>query len=295
MSIIPDPQLWSVDPDHLRALRRRHAEQAFAASEFDRALAEAEELLSSTPDDAEALWITARAALHVGDACMSEAALRHLLAIPEARRPATEAQLLSHLALAVFLQADFDEASDIARQALRADDTSAMAWLHLALSEERLGHSAGARAAYLHAQQLAPNSIPPNGEDPPRASWDRLLNAAMMHLSEDERGVLAPLEVAWEWFPAADLLRSVEPPISPFIEVLVSGDSPPEPSDSPEVDEGDALLQLLPKARTLTLFRGNLLRGAPSTSELVDRLVLSLRSEIAAWLGVPVEDLADPA
>ena len=291
MSIIPDPQLWAVDPDHLRKLRRRHAEQAFAGSEFDRALAEAEELLSSTPDDAEALWITARAALHIGDACMSESALRQLLNFPESNRPASEAVLLSHLSLAVFLQADFTSASNLAQQAIRLDDSSAMAWLHLALAVERLGQPANARVAYMQASKRAPNGVPPDGDDPPQAVWDHVLAAAIMHLSDDEQAVLSPLAVSWEWFPPAELLRSVQPPISPFIEAIVSGSRPPAAAPQPGEDD---LLQLVPSAQKLTLYRGNLLRGAPETAELVDRLVLSLRSEIAAWIGVPVEDLMEP-
>ncbi len=295
MSLIPDPQLWTVDPDHLRSLRRRHAEQAFAASQFDRALAEAEELLSATPDDAEAIWITARAALHVGDACMAEASLRQLLTLPEDRQPASPVQLLSHLSLAVFLQADFASASELARRAIQYDDQSPMAWIHLALGEERLGHSAGAKAALIHAASLSPSGVPQSGEDLPLSTWSRILSAAMLHLSEDEQAILAPLEVDWEWFPEPELLRSVAPPISPFVEVLISGggaDANEEASASEH--ETDPLLQLLPKARGLALFRGNLLRGTPSTSELVDRLTISLRSELAAWLGVAFEELAEP-
>jgi hypothetical protein len=123
-----------------------------------------------------------------------------------------------------------------------------------------------------------------------------------MHLSEDEQAVLAPLAVTWSWFPPAELLRSVEPPISPFIEAMVSGSRPPatahqsaEPAEPAESAESiDDLLQLVPRAQDLTLFRGNLLRGAPSTTDLIDRLALSLRSEIASWIGVPVEDLIEP-
>jgi len=295
VSIIPDPQLWAVDPDHLRALRRRHAEQAFAASQYDRALAEAEELLTATPDDAEAIWVTARAALHVGDACMAEAAIRQLLTLPEARQPASPVQLLSHLSLAVFLQADFATASELARRAIQYDDQSPMAWLHLALGEERLGHSAGAKAALIHAATLSPTGVPRSGDDLPPPTWARILSAAMMHLSEDEQAILTPLEVAWEWFPEAELLRSVSPPISPFIEVLISGEAEAEAEDADDTeDEPDPLLQLLPKARRVALYRGNLLRGTPSTSDLVDRLALSLRSELAAWLGIAFEDLAEP-
>ncbi len=65
---------WTVDPDTLANLRLDRAIRALEQEDPDRALVEAEELLETMPDHADALAIVGRAALEIGDATLAAAA-----------------------------------------------------------------------------------------------------------------------------------------------------------------------------------------------------------------------------
>lgn len=292
---IPSPTPWLVDAELVRGMRRDHAETALQSGAFDRAIAESEELLSDSPHDPHALWISARAALSLGDACMAEAALLQLLELPEDNRPATVAELHTELSFARFLQADFSASRATAATALALDRTLPSAWIFLGISEERLGRPEEAATAFARAESLQAGAAPKRPPSPPLGTWERLLATAKQHLSTDESTLLDGLEVDWAELPDPSVLRSVEPPISPFVEVLVSGEEADGPdSDDSLLEQLDAALkQAVPTPSTLTIYRSNLLRGQPSTAELVDRLASSLRQEIAAWLGIPASELSE--
>lgn len=317
-SNIPDPTPWLVDPDTMRAMRRAHAEQALLDADFARSLVESEELLAESPSDAHALWITARASLALGDACMAEAALDQLLDHPADDRPATVAQVQAELAFARFLQADFAAARATAATALALDRELPAAWVYLGLAEDRLGRPTEALQAFERAEALSPGSAPREAPSPSPGTWPRVLAAAMDRLSPDEAGMLDGLQVTWADLPDATLLTSVAPPISPFVEALISGNDPtPAEAALPEADgDGDgvapadvqaladdspleqldaALRQAIPTPTSLAVYTRNLLRGEPTTADLVERLAVALRAEIAAWLGVSPDDLTPPA
>ena len=285
----PSPAPWLVDPELLRQMRRAQAEEAFQAGKFDRALVEADELLADSPRDPGALWVLARAALAIGDACTAEVALDQLLDLDEAARPAPVGQIQTEMAFAQFLQADYAAARSAAASALTMDRSLPAAWVCLGLAEERLGRTPEMVAAFDRAEALHPGSVPKRLPSPPPETWTRLLQTATQHLSEDESQLIHGLTVTWAPWPTPELLTSVEPPISPFIEVLIAGDDAP-PTDP--VDQLDAALkQVVPSPTSISIYTENLLRGQPSTADLVDRLVRAIRAELAAWLGIPPEEL----
>ena len=278
-----------MDPTLLREMRRSQAEDAFVAGDFDRSIVEADELLYEDPDNPGALWILARSALAVGNAFTARAALDHLLDLDESMRPVPTSHIQTELAFAHFLSADFEVARATASSALTMDRDLAAAWVCLGLAEERLGHADLSEEAFRRAEALQPNAAPKRLPSPSAETWQRLLQTAVQHLSEDEGSLIRGLAVEWETWPQAEILRSATPPLSPFIDVLISGDGS-EPANP--VDQLDAALQqLVPSPSTLTVFTANLLRGQPSTADLVDRLVASIRAELASWLGIPASDL----
>jgi tetratricopeptide (TPR) repeat protein len=291
---IPSPVPWLVDADLVSAMRREHAEAALLSGSFDRALAEAEELLYDSPRDPSALWISARAALSLGDAYTAESALNQLLSLEEEDRPISVAELHAELSFARFLQADFGEARAAATTALALNRGLASAWVFLGLAEERLGRLEETEAAYARAESLEPGTAPRRATPPAPATWERLLEAAKQHLSTDEAQMLNGLEVSWHTMPDVAVLRSVEPAISPFIDLLISGKKSLEPaSDDSILEQLDAALkQAVPTPSLLTIYTANLRRGQPSTADIVDRLATALRREIAAWLGIPVQELS---
>jgi tetratricopeptide (TPR) repeat protein len=271
-------------------MRRAQAEEAFQGGDFDRALVEADELLAASPQDPGALWVLARAALAIGDACTAEVALDQILDLEEAVRPAPVGQIQTEMAFARFLQADFAAARTAAASALTLDRDLAAAWVCLGLAEERLGRISEMTDAFNRAEELHPGSVPKRLPSPSPETWERMLQTAKQHLSEDESQLISGLMVTWDQWPARDLLTSVAPPISPFIEVLIAGD---DTTRTDPVDQLDAALQeAIPSPTSISIYTANLLRGQPSTADLVDRLVRSIRSELAAWLGIPPEDLA---
>lgn len=280
-SLIPEMGQWSIDPEHLRRLRLKHAEEMLAKGDFDRSLVEVEELLTNKPDDGGALWVSARAALGIGDACMAEAALLALVE-QEGASVAPLAQVWSALSSARFLQADFAGARDAARTATEHDPHFAQAWVELGLAAERLFDHETAEQAATTAERLAPGLAPRRGDPLSEAAWNGILQAASAQLDDPARVFVAQLEVIWEWFPNAELLRSVLPPVSPLVDALISADPAPAMPEQPTEDLTLPLEELV--ARRLIVYRGNLLRGRPSTTDVVDRLAAAIHAEVHAWL-----------
>ena len=292
---IPSPIPWLVDSDLVLSMRREHAEAALQAGDFDKALSESEELLVDWPHDARALWISARASLSLGNACTAEAALFQMLALPETTRPVPPDALHTEMSFARFLQADFEAARREARFALELNPTRATAWVFLGIAEERLGCADAAAAAFQHAEQLQPGTAPVRPPMLPIEVWSRLLGAAKQELDPDEAAVLDSLTVEWQSVPEPDLLRSVEPPISPFVDLLISGDdAADDAADESVLAQLDAALkQAVPSPTMLTLYCHNLLRGGPDEGELIERMSVALRLELAAWLGISPGELSE--
>ena len=280
-SLIPEMGQWSIDPDHLRRLRLKHAEETLAKGDFDRSLVEVEELLTNKPDDAGALWVSARAALGIGDACMAEAALL-LLVEQDSLSVAPLAHVWTSLASARFLQADFEGALAAARTATEHDPSYAPAWVECSLAAERLDDSDTALQAAAAAERLSPGTAPRRGDPLSDTAWTNILQAASAQLDDPARAFVAQLEVIWEWFPNAELLRSVLPPVSPMVDALISADPAPALPEQPTEDLALPHEELV--ARRLLVYRGNLLRGRPSTTEVVDRLAAAMHAEVHAWL-----------
>ena len=286
---IPTPTPWLVDPALVRDMRRGQAEAAFQEGKFDRSLVEADELLQADPEDPTGLWVFARSALAMGDACAAQVALEQLLDLASSALPVPVGHIQTELAFAYFLQGEFDAARAAASAALTLDRSLAAAWVCVGLVEERLGRVESMTEAFERAESIRPGSAPKRIPPPPPETWERLWLTAMQHLSEDEAQLIAGLDITWGDWPAPTVLKSVRPPISPFIELLITGD---ESSNTDPLDSLDAALQqLVPSPTQITVFTANLSRGQPSTAEIVDRIVRATRSELAAWLGVPAEEL----
>ncbi len=285
----PAPVPWLVDQTLVRDLRRGKAEQAFLAGEFHRGLVESDELLYENPEDPGGLWVFARSALALGDACTAQTALEQLLDLAEHDIGVPMGHIQTEMAFAHFLQADFEAARAAASAALTLDRALAAAWVCLGMVEERLGRAEAMSEAFERAEDLRPGSTPKRMPSPAHEKWQRLLQAASQYLSKDEAELVSGLTITWEEWPRPAMLTSVLPPISPFIELLITGD---DAERSDPVDMLDAALQkVVPSPTGMTIFTANLMRGQPSTADLVDRLARAIRSELAAWLGVTVEDL----
>lgn len=287
---IPSPTPWLVDPNLVRDMRRSQAEAAFQQGQFDRSIVEADELLQADPEDPTGLWVFARSALAMGDACAAQVVLEQLLDLTDSTLPVPVAHIQTELAFAHFLQAEFDAARAAASAALTLDRSLAAAWVCVGLVEERLGRVERMNEAFERAERIQPGSAPKRIPSPTPETWNRLWLTAMQHLSDDEAQLIAGLEITWADWPTPTLLKSVRPPISPFIELLITGD---ESSSEDPLDSLDAALQqLVPSPTQITVFTANLSRGQPSTAEIVDRIARAIRSELAAWLGIPAEELA---
>jgi len=266
--------VWGVDPAAIAALRLSRVRQAYEAEDLWTAVLEAEEILDEKPDDVEALELLGDAELDLGHG--REAALVFTrLHESDERNPS----YLSGLAIARFLQVDFEGALEAARAALERSPDDAEAHAYAGLSLERLGRREEAAAALATATRLDPEGFPP----PPsirRVPWVRILRSALDRLPEEVRDFYRRVPVVWHHFPDPAVLTSVEPPISPFALALYEG-TPPA-GDEPRVDP-----------RSVRAFRGNLLRFARDLPRLERDLSLALASEAADWLGLDLPPLED--
>ena len=270
-----DPRArWNVDGDVMASLRLGAASDALVAGEPDRALAEAELLLSRTPNDMHALLVVGRAAVRTGDGLMARGALE---AVVEAQPELGEAWAL--LALARVLTADPEAGVEAALRATQILPDDALAWHHLAVAYERDHRAALAEDAAAQAERLSPQVFAR-----PRAwtedEWRRALTAARGLLPEPVLAWYERVPLVWGSFPATALLQTSMPPLSPFIDAHL--ELPPAPPSAGAQDPHAAAV--LPRA--VVLYRANLSRPACALDGLARRIALALVRQADAWLHI---------
>lgn len=253
---------WEVEPSLLADLRLGAATQALEEGQPDLALVEAEQLLRRHPDDLLALGLVGRAAISVGDGDMAAAALARVVGEDEA---GSEAWALYSLALTLGFR--FDEGRGAAEHAIALDPTLAVAWLHLALAQERLGERLGARRAYARAATLAPGVLsgPRSWSE---AAWALSLREARDRLSLSARVFYQRVPVCWRALPSLDELPGRPSGLSPFAGAFAV-------SPAPERDEMPA---------HVLLFRQNLARGAAERGQLTERIRVALQAQASGWM-----------
>jgi tetratricopeptide (TPR) repeat protein len=266
---------WGMDPSAVVALRLSKTREAFQNRDLLTALLEAEDLLEEDPGNVEALEVLGDTELELGHGREAALVFAKLHGI-DARR----ADYLSGLAVARFLDTDFDGSLGAAKMAIELQDENAEAAAYAGLSLERLGRKAEAAPFLRRATELDSEGFPtpvPISKIP----WKRVLREAIARLPQPIQDFYRRIPIVWHHLPDVAVLRSVDPPISPMALVLYEG-TPPEPDEAtgerPEV---------LP--RSIRIFQGNACRFAHEIDQLVLDLSLALHSEAADWLGLPFE------
>lgn len=264
---------WIFDQDTLHQLRLQKAHQALAAQDPHQALVEAEELLEDNPANLEALTIVGRAALDMGDACLAELAFGQLV---DADAHVLEARI--GLVAARFQVVDFEGCMEVARELTVAAPERPEGWYYVGLCHERMGDKVGAREAFERAHALSPEDYPLPAKVGAR-TWTAALRGALSQLPGPIRAFYGAVPFKWQDLPEVERLRALEPPLPPFLAVLLEG-SPP--------DEGDPWLQ---RPEAAILYRLNLGWPPGDPDELTSRLRRALLVEAVTWLGL--EDTED--
>lgn len=251
---------WTLDGDHLQALRRRAAEGALRRGEPHRAMAEAEELLQEHPSDPGALRTVVDAALALEEGATALAALEALIPlVPEA--DPQQAQLQEARGWARFLDLDLAGAA----ADLRPDPPTA-------------SPDAAWRRLRLRLQQGEPAPALLVGGPADDEGWLDLVDGAIEELPDLLQEFYTSVPVELVSHPTNEELRVQVPPVSPLVRALYVGD-PPESSDELSMPEA------------VRLFQVNLLQGAPDADTLRQRIAEGLRDEALAWMGMDLSDL----
>lgn len=259
---------WVFDPETLHQLRLQKAQQALAGQEPHRALVEAEELLEDDPHNLEALTIVGRAALEMGDAFLAVQAFEHLVgADPDVLEPRIG------LAAARFQAVDLEGSLEVARALTQAVPGRPEGWYYAALCLERLGEREEARVAFERAHACSPEAYPLPARIGAR-TWTQVLREALAQLPGPFRAFYSAVPFKWEDLPEVSRLKALDPPLPPFLAVLLEG-SPPI--------EGDPWVQ---RPRAAWLYRTNLAWPPAPPAELSWRLQRALLVEAMQWLGL---------
>ena len=257
----------------LHAMRLERSRMAYKQRDLVTAILEAEELLEEDPNNVGALEIVADSEIGLGHGREALLALTALEKIqPDSVR------VYSGLAVARFLDLDFEgaiAATDTALE-LSPDLPEALAYRSLAL--ERLGDWEGSRAAELRASELSPAAfpLPPEHDEVP---WDQVLDEVIGELPELFQRFYGRVLLVWHHLPDIAILSSVEPPLSPMMLALYEGAPPPN---------GDPM-EILP--RSVRLFWGNARRLAGNRQYLIEELAEALMIEAADWMALRPEEL----
>lgn len=242
---------WAISPETRHAVLLGEAREALARGEAERAVALAEEVLDVDPDEVDALRLIADAAPRFGHAEVGVLAARQLRA--RGRDPgAVEAA-------ALLAACEVEQALAVADARIAADSADARAWAVRGQALEILERFGEADEALGAAHRLDPGRYPrPLPVDD--QGWDLLVLAAASRMDDPERDRLRAVHLEVRTAPRLDELRSVHPPASP---------------------NTAALLLETPGVRpTIAVYRRNVLRGALTENEAIDRLVDALAAEL---------------
>jgi tetratricopeptide (TPR) repeat protein len=262
-----------MEPTLLHAMRLERCRDAYRKRDLVTAILEAEELLDEDPNNAGALEIVSDAEIGLGhgrEAVLALTALKDIA--PDSPR------VMSGLAVARFLDLDFEGSLAAADAVLAQDPDAAEALAYRSLALERLGDWEGSRSAEERAAIVSPElfPLPPDHAD---VEWDEALDAAIAKLPTFFQAFYNNVLLVWHHLPDVSTLSSIEPPLSPMMLALYEGAPPPD---------GDAI-EILP--RSVRLFWGNARRLASNLEYLVEELAQALLVEAADWMGLRPDQL----
>lgn len=245
---------WTLDPTARAAMLLQAAREALARNEAAQAVALAEELLDTDPQDIEALLLVADAAPRYGHAEVG------VLAATHAR--ARGAHPGSVEAAALLAACQVEAALAAAEAVLVLDGTDARAHAIRGQALELLDRISEAEGALLRAHQLRPDAYPLPVPVPGDA-WDTLLLEALSRLDDEDRDVLRGVDLRFEDSPDLALLRGLLPPPNPTLDGLLLHE-----------EDGEAIV----------LFRRNLTRGTHTLGGLAERIRRALQAEAQVLL-----------
>lgn len=242
---------WTITAETRAAVLLTEAAAALAEGAPERAVAIAEEILDTDPDDTDALLLIAEAAPRYGHAEVG------VLAARQARARGVEPGTVEAAALLAACEVEEALVTADARIGRNRDDARAHAVRGQAL--EALGRLADADAALAQAHALDPARFP---LPPVLDDWDHLWLRALGKLEPADRDELRAMEIILAEAPTLTELRAVHPPASPSTLALVL---------EPEAERP-----------TLHIYQRNLARGVRSEDEAIERLVDALQGELDA-------------
>lgn len=242
---------WTITEETRAAVLLTEAAAALAEGAPERAVAIAEEILDTNPDDTDALLMIAEAAPRYGHAEVG------VLAARQARARGVEPGTVE--AAALLAACEVEEALVSADMRIGRDRNDARAHAVRGQALEVLGRVADADAALAEAHRLDPGRFPL----PPRLDdWDGLWLSALSQLEPEDRDDLRAMQIVLAEVPSLEELRSVHPPASPSTLALVLEPGADRPS--------------------LHIYQRNLARGVRTEAEAVERLVDAIQGELDA-------------
>jgi tetratricopeptide (TPR) repeat protein len=257
---------WSIDPDTRIQLRLERVRALIRDLAWSDAVLEAEELLDEHPDHPEGLFLLGEALLELGDWELAHAVYQHRVSLDGG-----DVGSLVGLAVASFHLCDLPATTELAREAVRRDPGNAEGHYYLGLALERTGRTSDAATELAAAAQLDSARFP-LPVSLKRKDWEGLIAQAVDELPPRLQAFYARVPFRIEELPSLEELRSHQPPLSPTVGALYTGDPPSEddPFDSP------------PEA--IRVFTRNLARAGTVEGAAVE-LRNALQDEALDWLG----------
>jgi predicted Zn-dependent protease with MMP-like domain len=191
-----------------------------------------------------------------------------------------DAEFRARLAEALFRACRFEDAEREARRAVTAEPGLPHAHWALALALDYTAGPDEADQEYGAASKLAPEDfLPPVRLD--RSRFEEHLRETMDDLPDRFREHLDVVAVTVEALPSDEILHAEEPPLDPELLGLFVG----IPRTEQSVFGGN---DLPPR---ILLFQRNLERNALDEDELRDEIAITLRHELAHYLGLDEDEI----
>lgn len=202
---------------------------------------------------------------------------------PESAETCSAARL--YQARTAFRLWDLDAAEEQVGEMLRRDPEDPEAWDLLAQILEHGGRWGEAEAADRRAARLSPEVFPPPnrlGDE----EVERAVREAIEELPDALRTLAEEVPVVIETLPSREMAAPLDDgdvPLPPDILGLFVGTSMTERSTFNSAETPG----------TIFLFKGNLERMCPDRESLIDEIVVTLRHELAHYLGFEEDDMSD--
>lgn len=243
---------WTIDPRVRDALVLESARDALAAQDPSLALQLAEELLDESPDDVEGLLVVAEAGARCGHAAVAQ-----LACAQAAQRGADPGVIEAEVWIALGRADEALRTLDRLNGAGR-EDARCLAARSRAL--DLAGDRPGSDRAWSDAARREPGRYPPllhlRDEE-----WESSLLQALSGLEPRARTLTRQVDIRFADLPDVDELASIPAPypaLPPTLDGLLRPGFPP----------------------ILSLFRRNLLRGAATPADVVERVRAAIEVEL---------------